>query len=94
MVDGIGTLWLNEKHKEEKLDHKNLPVITNKYDPVYKKHRHELEDKPKKQPSRKLLCSDLALKVIMDCRTDESCSLKRNLGFKLHDMINTKEQTV
>ena len=38
--------------------------------------------------------SDLALKVIMDCRTDESCNLKRNLGFKLHDVINTKEQTV
>ena len=30
----------------------------------------------------------------MDCRADESCNLKRNLGFKLHDVINTKEQTV
>ena len=30
----------------------------------------------------------------MDCRTDKSCSLKRNLGFRLHDVINTKEQTV
>ena len=30
----------------------------------------------------------------MDCRTDESCNLKRNLGFRLHDVINTKEQTV
>ena len=49
IVDGIGTLWLNEKHIEEKLGHKNLPVITNKYDPVYKKHRYELADKPKKQ---------------------------------------------
>ena len=38
--------------------------------------------------------SDLELKVIMDCRTDESCNLKRNLGFRLHDVINTKEQTV
>ena len=38
--------------------------------------------------------SDLALKVIIDCRTDESCNLKRNLGFRLHDVINTKEQTV
>ena len=37
----------------------------------------------------------MALKVIMDCRTDESCNLKRNnLGFRLHDVINTKEQTV
>ena len=94
IVDGIGTLWLNEKHIEEKLGHKNLPVITNKYDPVYKKHRYELVDKPKKQPNRRFLCSNFALKVIMDCRTDESCNLKRNLGFRLHDVINTKEQTV
>ena len=36
----------------------------------------------------------MALKIIMDCRTDESCNLKRNLGFRLHDVINTKEQTV
>ena len=26
----------------------------------------------------------------MNCRTDESCNLKRNLAFKLHDVINTK----
>ena len=30
----------------------------------------------------------------MDCRTDESSSLKRNLGINLHDVINTTEQTV
>ena len=30
----------------------------------------------------------------MDCRTDESYNLKRNLGFKLHNVINIKEQTV
>ena len=94
IIDGIGMLRLNEKHNEEKLGHKNLPVITNKYDQVYKKHRYELVDKPKKQPNRRFLRSDLALKVIMDCRTDESCNLKRNLGFRLHDVINTKEQTV
>ena len=95
ILDGIGTLWLNEKHTEEKLGHKHLPVITNKYDPVYKKHRCELVNRPKKQPNRRFLRSDLALKVIMDCRTDESCNLKRNnLGFRLHDVINTKEQTV
>ena len=94
IVDDIGKLWLNEKHIEEKLGHKNLPVITNKYDQVYKKHRYELVNKPKKQPNRRFLRSDLALKVIMNCRTDESCNLKKNLGFRLHDVINTKEQTV
>ena len=30
----------------------------------------------------------------MDCRTDGSCSLKRNLEFTLGDVINTKEQTI
>ena len=94
IVDGIGTLWLNEKHIEEKLGHKNLPAITNKYDQAYKKHRYELVNETKKQPNRRFLRSDLALKAIMGFRTDESCNLKRNLGFRLHDVINTKEQTV
>ena len=84
IVDGFGTLWLNEKHIEEKLGHKNLSVITNKCDSLYKKHRYELVDKPKKQPNRRFLRSDLALKVIIDCRTDDSCNLKRNIGFRLH----------
>ena len=30
----------------------------------------------------------------MDRRIDKPCNLKRNLGFTLHDVINTKEQTV
>ena len=94
IVDGIGTLWLNEKHVEEKLGHKNLPVITSKYDPVHKKYTYELVDKPKKQPSRRFLRSDLALKIIMDCSTDESCNPKRNLRFRLNNVINTKKQTV
>ena len=54
----------------------------------------ELIDEPKKQSYRRFLRNDLALKIIMNCRTDESWNLKRNLGFTLHDVINTKEQTV
>ena len=54
IVDGIGTLWLNEKHIEEKLGHKNLPVITNKYDQVYKKHRYELVLERKKATKQKI----------------------------------------
>ena len=30
----------------------------------------------------------------MDSRTDKSCSLKKNLGFKLYYVINTKEQAI
>ena len=94
IIDNMGNLWLNEKHIEEILGHKNLSVVTNKYDPVYKKHRYELVNDPEKQPNRRFLRSELALKIIMNCRTDEPCNLKRNLEFNRHDVINTKEQTV
>ena len=50
-------------------------------------------DEPVKQQNRRLLHSDLPLKVIKDCRTDESCNFKKYLGFRLHDVINTKEET-
>ena len=59
-----------------------------------KKCRFELIDDPIKQSGRRFIHNYLALKIIMNCRTDESCNLKRNLGFTLHDVINTKEQTV
>ena len=78
IVDSFNTLWLNEKNIEEKLGHKNLPVISNKYNKIYKKHRCELVNKPIKQSDRRFLHIDLALKIIMDCRTDKSCSLKKN----------------
>ena len=76
-VDSINALWLNEKNIEEKLGHKNLPV-RNKYDKIYKKRRYELVNKPIKQSNRRFLHIDVALKIIMDCRTDKSCSLKKN----------------
>ena len=91
--DEFGELWLNERHVQEQLGLKNLPALTNKYDEEYKKCRYELNES-KKQSCRRFIRNDLALKIIMDCRTDESCNLKRNLGFTLHDVINTKEQTV
>ena len=39
IVDSVNALWLNERHIEEQLGHKNLPAVTNKYDKVYKKRR-------------------------------------------------------
>ena len=94
ITDKLDELWLNERHVQQQLRHKKLRAITNKYDKTYKKHRYELVDGPIKQSCRRFIRHDLALKIIMDCRTDESCNLKRNLGFTLHDVINTKEQTV
>ena len=49
IIDGVNTLWLNERHIEKKLSHKDLPAITNKYDKIYKKHRYELVDEPKQK---------------------------------------------
>ena len=93
-VDSANALWLNERHIGEQLRHKHLPAVTSKYDKIYNKHRYELVDKPIKQPYRRFLRIDLALKITMDCRTDESCNLIRNLGFTSHDVINSKEQTI
>ena len=94
IADNLNRLWLNEKHVEEQLGHKNLSSMTNKYDKIYKKRRYELVDESIKQPHRRLLLNDLGLKTIMNCRTDESCNLKKNLGFTLYGMINTKEQGI
>ena len=41
------------------------------------KSRYELVDKPMKEPNRKFVRVDLALKIIMNCRTDKSWSLKK-----------------
>ena len=55
IVGSVNALWLNEKNIEEKLGHKNLPIITNNYDKIYKKSRYELVNKPIKQPNRRFL---------------------------------------
>ena len=73
---------------------KSLPAITNKYDKIYKKRRCDLENKPIKQSDRRFVHIDLALKITMDCKTDKSCSFFKKIGFKLYDVINTKEQTI
>ena len=77
ITDNLNRLWLNEKHIEEQLGHKSLSSITNKYGKIYKKYRCELVDESIKQPHRRFLRNDLALKIIMNCRTDESCNLKK-----------------
>ena len=94
IVDSVNALWLNEKNIEEISGHKNLPAISNKYDKIYEKRRYELVNKQIKKWNRRFLHINLALKIIMDRRTDKSCSLKKNLGFKLYDVINTKEETI
>ena len=36
----------------------------------------------------------MELSVINDCRADELCNLKKDLRFRLHDVINAKKQVV
>ena len=92
ITDKLGKLWLNERHVQQKLGRKNLPALTKQY-LKEKKQRSELNESTN-QPNRNLIHVDLASKVIMNSRTDESCKFKKRLGFTLHDVINTKEQTV
>ena len=40
ILDSVNALWLNEKNLEEKLGHKNLPVISNRCNKIYKKSRY------------------------------------------------------
>ena len=54
-------------------------------------YRYELEDEPKKL-NRMFLDEDWARKIIIDCRTTDLFKFKRKSGFKLQDVINTKEQ--
>ena len=74
MTDKLGKLWLNERHVQQKLGLKNLPALTNQYPKEYKKQRSELNESTN-QPNRRFIHADLALKIIMNSRTDESCKL-------------------
>ena len=90
IIKKIKSITRNKNKKPAKI----LVQSTTTFYSVYKKHIYEIVDNPKKQPNRRFLRNDLALKVIIDPRTDETCTLKRSLRFNLHDIINTKEQTV
>ena len=41
IVDDNDISWLSQKYIEDKLGHKRLLAIANKYDPIYKEHRYE-----------------------------------------------------
>ena len=62
--------WVNEKHIK-KIGHSNLPVVSNKYDPKYKKHRFGLVDEPKYQPFGRFIRTDLAEKILKTLRADK-----------------------
>ena len=46
------------------------------------------------QPNRIFIDKELITKVIIDCRTIGSQTFRTTLGFKQHNVILTKEQSV
>ena len=94
IIDNDVILWLNEKHMEQGLYHKNFLEITTKYNLNHKKHRYELVEAPKKQVNRSFINEKLAIKVIMDCRTTSAHEFRTRLGFEQYNVILTKEQSV
>ena len=103
-TDNKSVLWMKTIDKRKKLDVKNIDVLvdkkikdkfktnnpTNEQIRNYKKYGPELFDSEKFAYAHEVII----IPVIMHCRTPESCKFKRSLGFKLHDVINCKEQTV
>ena len=73
------------------LDQKFLRETTTKYHPHYSKHRHELDNKSRKQCNISFIDKKIANKVIMDCRTISAHKFRKRLEFKQHDVILTKE---
>ena len=67
---------------------------TTKYHSHYSKHRHERDNKSRKQCNISFIDKKIANKVIMDCRTTSAHKFRKRLEFKQHDVILTKEPSV
>ena len=71
ITDEFDKSWLNERHIQKQSGLKNLPALSNKYDKGYKKQRSELNESTN-QPHRRFIQVEVALKIIINSRTDES----------------------
>ena len=76
------------------MGHLNLPVVTNKYDPVYKKCGFELVDEPKYHPYRRFIRNDLAENLVTSLKTPNINVLRRGLGYSIVDTFNSKQQSI
>ena len=85
IVDNDQILWLNEKHIQKGLDHKNLRKITTKHHLDHRKHRYE-------KCNRISIHEKLAIKYIMDCRTTAAHKFRTRLVFRQYDVILTEKQ--
>ena len=103
-TDNKSVLWIKMIDTQKKLDVKNTHDLVDKEikgkfktnNPAdeqikkHKKHGSELIDGEKFRYAHE----GIIIPVIMHCRTPELFKFKRSLGFKLHDVITCKEQTV
>ena len=87
------TKWLNEKHIEKQLGRSTFQKTT-KYSLELRKQRQDLIKNWFKQPCRRFLKENLALYLIMDCRTIKSVEFRKSLGFNQYDPIMTQEQSI
>ena len=65
----------------------NTRNLTEKQIKKYKRYGKEFID----NLTGMYIREDLALPIIINCRTTESCNFKRKLGFNLHDAIDIKQ---
>ena len=73
-------MWLNVKHIEERLDNENLQEITIKYHSGHRNHGYKRVTETKKQCNRTFIDKNLAIKVIMDCRTTSTHKFRTRSG--------------
>ena len=72
-----------------------LRNITDQYSPYFRKRkRKELQNCGNYQFCRRFIKEDLAIQIIMDCRTTSAVNFKTRLGFNQHDPAMAQEQSV
>ena len=91
IVSKNGELWINEKHVEQSMGHSNLPVVTSRYDPMYKKCRFQLVNEPKYRPCRSLIHNDLAKQLVKTLKVPNINALRRGLVYSIVDILNSKQ---
>ena len=103
-ADNKSVLWIKMIDIQKKLDVKNIHDLVDKEITDKFKTNNLTDERIKKHKihGSELINGEIfmyanegvIIPVIMHCRTPESCKFKRYLGFKLHNVITCKEQTV
>ena len=94
-------IWLKMIDIQIKLGVKNMSDLSIKeIEVIYNKKMKNTTTKEKQKYEAKAtdgfvyILSDLALKIIMDCRSSTAIEFRSKLGFNQHDITLAKEQSV